>query len=45
MARSGTSRPAFAWGAIALLVKYADYDARGFGTDTSKLWLQAEWAF
>ena len=30
---------------VAILAKYADYDARGFGIDTRKLWLQAEWAF
>lgn len=35
----------FRLGRVALLVKYADYDARGFGTDTRKLWLQAEWSF
>ena len=32
-------------GKVALLLKYADYDARDFGADTRKLWLQAEWAF
>ena len=26
-----------------LLLKYADYDARGFATDTSKLWLQLDY--
>ena len=35
----------FRLGRVALLVKYADYDARGFGADTRKFWLQAEWAF
>jgi hypothetical protein len=30
---------------VGLLLKYADYDAKGFGTDTRKLWLQAEWSF
>lgn len=35
----------FKLGTVALLLKYADYDASGFGTDTRKLWLQAEWAF
>jgi hypothetical protein len=34
----------FKLGRIGLLLKYADYDARGFGVDTRKLWLQAEWA-
>ena len=35
----------FKVGKVAVLLKYADYDARGFGADTRKLWLQAEWAF
>lgn len=34
----------FKIGKVALLLKYADYDATDFGADTSKLWLQAEWA-
>ncbi|WP_395614572.1 alginate export family protein [Allosphingosinicella sp.] len=34
----------FRLGSVAVLVKYADYDARGFGNDTRKLWLQLEWA-
>ena len=34
----------FKVGKVALLLKYADYDARGFSVDTRKLWLQAEWA-
>ena len=34
----------FGLGRFRLLVKYADYDAAGFGSDTRKLWLQAEWA-
>ena len=29
---------------VNLLVKYADYDARDFGVDTRKIWLQAEWS-
>lgn len=32
-------------GRVALLANYADYDARRFGADTRKFWLQAEWAF
>jgi len=28
-------------GPVALMAKYADYDADGFGADTRKLWLQA----
>jgi hypothetical protein len=32
-------------GKVGILFKYADYDAASFGTDTRKLWLQAEWAF
>lgn len=35
----------FRLGTIAMLLKYADYDAEEFGVDTRKLWLQAEWAF
>ena len=30
---------------VGVLLKYADYDAKDFGIDTRKLWLQAEWAF
>jgi hypothetical protein len=35
----------FRAGPVALLLKFADYQARDFGADTRKLWLQAEWAF
>jgi hypothetical protein len=34
----------FKIGKVGVLLKYADYDAKGFGVDTRKLWLQAEWA-
>lgn len=34
----------FKLGRVALLAKFADYDARDFGVDTRKFWLQAEWA-
>lgn len=30
---------------VGLLAKYANYKADGFGVDTEKFWLQAEWAF
>jgi hypothetical protein len=30
---------------FAILAKYANYDAKGFGTDTEKFWLQAEFAY
>lgn len=30
---------------VSILAKFADYEARDFGADTRKLWLQAEWAF
>ncbi len=30
---------------VALLAKYANYDAKGFGLDTKKFWLQAEIAY
>jgi hypothetical protein len=33
----------FRLGRVAVLAKYADYSAREFGTNTRKLWLQAEW--
>jgi hypothetical protein len=33
------------FGKVPLLLKYATYKARGFGVDTRKLWLQADWAF
>jgi hypothetical protein len=29
---------------VSFLAKFADYDARDFGADTRKFWLQAEWA-
>ena len=29
----------------SLLLKYADYNAKSFGVDTQKLWLQLEWAY
>lgn len=32
----------FKVGDVALLAKFADYDAKGFGVDTRKFWLQAE---
>ena len=35
----------FKAGKLGLLIKYANYDAKAFGVDTRKLWLQAEWAF
>lgn len=30
---------------VALLARYANYRAKGFGVDTEKFWLQAEFAF
>lgn len=30
---------------VNVLAKYADYSARGFGTDTRKFWLQMEFAY
>lgn len=30
---------------VTWLVKYADYQAKGFGLDTRKFWLQAEYSF
>jgi len=35
----------FSVGRIALLGRYAKYRAKGFGVDTEKMWLQAEFAF
>jgi hypothetical protein len=35
----------FRVGRVNLLAKFADYDADGFGADTRRFWLQAEWAF
>jgi len=35
----------FKLGQVALLAKYATYDAAGFAVDTEKFWLQAEIAF
>ncbi|MCH7629786.1 MAG: hypothetical protein IH997_13920 [Proteobacteria bacterium] len=30
---------------VAILAKYADYKAKGFGADTKKFWLEADYAF
>ncbi|MEO0062649.1 MAG: hypothetical protein RLZZ08_1209 [Pseudomonadota bacterium] len=35
----------FKLGQVALMAKYARYDAAAFGSDTSKVWLQAEYGF
>jgi hypothetical protein len=35
----------FKLGPVALLAKYASYDASGFAVDTDKVWLQGELAF
>lgn len=35
----------FKLGPVALLAKFADYNARGFGRDVRKLWVQSEWVF
>jgi hypothetical protein len=35
----------FKLGRVTLLAKYADYNANGFGVDTRKVWLQAEFAY
>lgn len=29
----------------SLLLKYADYNAKGFGVDTQKFWVQLDWAY
>ena len=34
----------FKLGKVGLLLKYANYQARDFGSDTGKFWLQMEWA-
>jgi hypothetical protein len=34
----------FGLGPVRVLLKFADYGAAGFGTDTRKLWLQVEWS-
>ena len=34
----------FRIGPLTLLAKYADFEARGFGSDTRKFWLQIEWS-
>lgn len=33
----------FRVGRVSVLAKFADYDAAGFGIDTRRFWLQAEW--
>jgi hypothetical protein len=35
----------FKLGRASILAKYADYDAKGFGVNTRKIWLQAEVAY
>lgn len=35
----------FKIGRVGLLAKYSDYNAGGFGVDTKKFWLQAEFAY
>lgn len=35
----------FKLGSFAVLAKYADYNAKGFGVDAKKFWLQAEIAY
>lgn len=35
----------FKVGPVGLLAKYANYQAKGFGVDTEKFWLQAEFAY
>jgi hypothetical protein len=35
----------FKIGTVGVLAKYADYHAEGFGADTRKFWLQAEFAY
>ena len=35
----------FKLGRVALLAKYANYEAKRFGVDTEKFWLQAEFAY
>lgn len=35
----------FRLGTVNMLAKYANYNADGFGVNTEKLWLQAEWGF
>jgi len=35
----------FKVGPVGLLLKYANYDAEDFGTDTEKFWLQAAYSF
>jgi hypothetical protein len=35
----------FRVGRTGILAKIADYQAGGFGTDTRRIWLQAEWSF
>jgi len=35
----------FKIGRVGLLAKYANYNAKGFGVDTKKFWLQAQFAY
>ena len=35
----------FKIGPVGILAKYADYNAKGFGQDTEKFWLQAEFSY
>ena len=35
----------FRLGPVAMVAKYANYNAKGFAVDTEKFWLQAQWGF
>jgi hypothetical protein len=33
------------FGPVAILIKYADYEAKSFSVDTHKFWLEMDWAY
>lgn len=45
LGREWDASAGFKWRQVGLLAKFADYTARGFGSDTRKIWLEADYAF
>ncbi|NMN87614.1 alginate export family protein [Novosphingobium sp. SG916] len=45
LGREWDASAGFKWHKVGLLAKYADYTARGYGSDTRKIWLEADYAF
>lgn len=45
LGREWDASAGFKWRKLGILAKFADYSARGFGSDTRKFWLEADYAF